>query len=145
MSLDRLREMGFDHYELGKTDPDYYLHHRETPDGKKSYKVLDRELRASIMTPSSFRFLLKLYGNRENYIYSDFNPAYRGYLYLEDVIHLYDSALVNTQSAYLVIKKLDGGYLDEVFDPAIAAHDLIDKVLTDKELFKKFTDIRFTF
>ncbi|CAK7995072.1 Hypothetical protein POVR1_LOCUS590 [uncultured virus] len=145
MSIDRLKAMGFDHYELGKSDPEYYLKTRATRDGKRSYKVLDRELRYDDLAKSSQEFIKRLYGTKDAYIYSCFDARFDGYGFLEDAIYLYDSALVNTSSAYLVIKKLDGGYLDEVYDPTIAAHDLIDKVLNDNELIKTFTKIRYTF
>jgi len=145
MSIERLRSMGFDHYELGKGDPVYYLTHRKTRNGSRSYKVMERETRYKTFSSSTREFLIRLYGSEEDYVYSCFNPKFDGYVTLEDAILLYESSLINTASAYLVIKKLNGGYLDDVFEPSIAARDLIDKVLSDPNLIELFTRTKYTF
>lgn len=145
MSIERLKSMGFDHYDLAKEDPDYYFTHRKRKDGSRSYKVIERKTRYKTFSSSTREFLLRLYGSEENYIYSCFNPKFDGYVTLEDAILLYESSLVNTASAYLVIKKLEGGYLDDAFEPSIAARDLIDKVISDPSLIEHFTKTRYTF
>ena len=90
-------------------------------------------------------FLEMLYKTKDNYIHARSIPKYDNYLYLEDVILTYDSALSFPESATQCLKLLGVDYLEEIYDPLIAAADRILQVLTDKTLFQLYTSDKYKY